>query len=161
MQENTTFKEIPLEIVPINPKARTAVKNFNAIFRADEVQIVIKGNTATIHLREVDIDKMKATIADIIKICALPPQNNILATTQEKICRIKSFGMRGRVRNFTDYNKEVKVKNRTGKEQQRNKLGYARADFSREINPVPPAYDNKIICGDSRKNLKKASGQLH
>ena len=43
---------------------------------------------------------------------------------------------------------------RAAKELQRWKLNYARKDFPQETNPLPPQYENQIICGDSLEVLK-------
>ena len=155
MDKRTPFKEIPITTKPLDTKAHAALKHFNKTFSTNQVQLSYIKNKVTIHLHEVDLDKMKVEIDRIIKICELPPRKNILHAVQEKISTLGGFSRRGGTSNFTDYNKEVKVKNRVGKEQQRNKLGYARDDFSREVNAVPAKFDNQIICGDSAKILKK------
>ena len=155
METDIAFREVPIAAPSLDARSRRAAKQFNARFAADEMQLICENGGATLRLREADIDKMKAAVADIADTCGLPRNGNILTAVQDTVCGIKSFGMRGGRRNFADYNKERKVKNRSGKEQQRNKLGYARADFSREVNAVPPRFDNKIICGDSAKVLKR------
>lgn len=76
-------------------------------------------------------------------------------TPAETASKPRSFAMRSGKKIYDGYNAERKVVNRKKKEKQR--LGYEAfsGEFTRDNNPLPTQYTNKIIIGDSAEVLKK------
>lgn len=129
-----------------------AVELFNQKFNKDEIRIVKKNDSLVICLKEVNLDSLKDICCQIDKTM----NSDLLGKVAEKIETIKSYGIKGQKRNYVDYNKERKVKNRKTKEINRNQYYYANGnDFSSVNNPIPSNFENKIICGDSSEVLKK------
>ncbi|BBM89525.1 DNA methylase [Spirochaetota bacterium] len=67
----------------------------------------------------------------------------------------KSFGLRNGQLLFEDFNIERKVKNRKAKEKKRLGYQFFAQKFNKQNNPLPIAYQNKIIADDSLKILKQ------
>ncbi len=89
-------------------------------------------------------------------ISALGFNNSLKEVAFEIVNKIGSYGLRGNKRQFVGYNAERKVSNRKAKEQDRGKHYYANDNtFSKNNNPLPSEYENKIICADSLELLKK------
>ncbi len=73
----------------------------------------------------------------------------------KKIKSIKSYGLKNGKRNFVDYNKERKVKERKNKTKKRVQYYYAiDNDFIKKNNEIPNKYENKIMQGDCLNILK-------
>ncbi|PIV57522.1 MAG: DNA methylase, partial [Bacteroidetes bacterium CG02_land_8_20_14_3_00_31_25] len=103
--------------------------------------------------KEIDIEKVKYFINSHKNVLKESDIANKLLVSIESI---KSYGLNNGKRNYVDYNKERKVGNRKQKVQNRGIYYYAQNnDFSRKNNEIPKEFENKIICGDSLKVLKK------
>lgn len=148
------FKIVPIPSAEFSPRANKAVRLFNARFSENELRIVRDNGGAKIQLREVDIEQMRRAAQEIGRECGLP-SDNILAAVEKAVSGIKSYGTRSGRRNFVDYDKERKVRNRAAKEKARDKLGYAHGEFSQTDNPPPPRFVNAIVHGDGAAVLKK------
>ena len=74
--------------------------------------------------------------------------------TDIAIQKKQSYGLHRGKRIYEGYNDERKVKNR--KEKEKKRLGYEafKKEFPKDNNPLPNAYCNKIITGDSIEVLK-------
>ncbi len=142
----TTFSDITTE-------DRQAVELFNQTFKEDEVRIVKKNNSLVICLKEINVDSLKDKCSHIDS----QTKSQLLGQVVEKIEAVKSYGIKGQKRNYVDYNKERKVKNRRQKEEKRGKYYYTRDNgFTNTfVNTVPDKYLNRIICGDSETILKE------
>lgn len=144
-----------LELTPfsdITTKDKQAVELFNQKFREDEVRIVKKNDSLVICLKEINLDSLKDMCLQIDS----EMNSDLLERVVEKIETIRSYGIKGQKRNYVDYNKERKVKNRKAKEINRNQYYYANNNsFSTINNIIPSDFENKIICGDGVDVLKK------
>ena len=131
---------------------RQAVELFNQAFNEDEVRIVKKNDSLVICLRKINVDSLRDTCSHIDS----QTKSKLLGQAVEKIEAIKSYGIKRQKRNYVDYNKERKVKNREQKEEKRGRYYYARDNGFKNIvaNTVPDKYLNRIICGDSKTILK-------
>lgn len=68
----------------------------------------------------------------------------------------RSYGIKGRKRQYVGYNQERKVKDRKAQVIKRSSYFYAlNNNFTQEINEIPKELENKILCGDSETLLKK------
>jgi len=150
----TTTKEINIPIASLSAVDKRAVTKFNRFFEKTDLFVSCNGKGVVVHAREVDMQKL-AEVAKSVGGAAKRNKNHVVHKIHRAIDGIKSYGARNGKRNFVDYNRERKVKNRAAKEVQRQKLGYANGQFSQEENAVPASKLNKIICGDSVKVLKK------
>lgn len=137
----------------VTTKDKQAVELFNRRFHEDEVRIVKQNDSLIICLKEINIDSLKDTCFQID--CEI--NSDLIRRVVKKIEAVKSYGLQGRKRNYVDYNKERKVKNRWQKEKKRGQYYYARDNsFSGTVfNTVSDKYLNKIICGDSENILKE------
>ena len=126
---------------------------FNNFFTEQEAQLKLNNNNIYLFLKEIDIEKVKYFINSHKNVLKESDIANKLLVSIESI---KSYGLNNGKRNYVDYNKERKVGNRKQKVQNRGIYYYAQNnDFSRKNNEIPKEFENKIICGDSLKVLKK------
>jgi DNA modification methylase len=128
-----------------------AIRYFNDSFNENEIRLENDGNRLIVLLREVDINRLK----DISSRLSSYTNKTIFQDLIHSIENIKSYGIKGNKRNYVDYNKERKVKDREKKEVKRSQYFYALGNtFSKEINKLPHEFVNRIIVGDSEKVLK-------
>ena len=79
-----------------------------------------------------------------------------MAQILQSVESIRGFGVNGNKRLYIGYNDERKVVGRKEKELRRGKHFYANDHgFSRIDNPLPAAFTNQIVCGDSEAVLKE------
>jgi DNA modification methylase len=143
------FKEIILKknIHSLNDEIEN-IDLFNSIFKKEDADLIIDKNNIRLKLREIDINVLKSLVKKT--------NSQLLVDILKQIEAIKSYGLNNGKRNFVDYNKERKVKNRKQKEKNRGLYFYAQDNnFSRKDNELPKKYQNKIICGDSLEILKE------
>lgn len=146
------------EIILCNDRKLTindinATKIFNQSFNENEIQLECDANRLIILLKEIDILKVKDRIKSIINYC---DSKNIFENIIVSIESIKSYGLNGNKRNYVDYNKERKVKNRVEKEEKRGQYFYAQnSNFCKTNNDLSNDLVDKIICNDSYEELKK------
>ena len=145
------FKEITLNYDSLDEKDLLTIKSLNDAFGRDEMRLERKGNQVTILIREIDIDKLKGLGNSLNGFT----NRQILQDVVAAIERIKSYGINGNKRNYVDYNKERKVKDRKNKETKRTQYYYAQDNaFSKTNNELPEKYRDKIIADDSETVLK-------
>jgi len=148
------YKEILIKknITHLNGEANI-LSVFNNFFTEQEAQLKLNNNNIYLFLKEIDIEKVKYFINSHKNVLKESDIANKLLVSIESI---KSYGLNNGKRNYADYNKERKVGNRKQKVQNRGIYYYAQNnDFSRKNNEIPKEFENKIICGDSLKVLKK------
>ena len=146
------YKQI---IIPNNSqfteKDLLAIKYFNQSFTEDELKLEYDNHTLIALLREVDFSHFKTIALSASRLSG----NGIFNNLFESIQKIKSYGIKGKKRNYFDYNKERKVKNRKEKEKRRGQYFYALDHcFSKKNNKLPNKLLNRIICDDSKNALK-------
>ena len=148
-----SHKEIVLNYEKtLNEKELRCITAFNATFPPEEVYLEGKKNTLIISLREVDIAQLQETVSRLDASL----KRNLFADVLHSVENIKSYGIRSGKRNYVDYKKERKVKNRKEKTLNRAPYFYAQDHiFSQQNNPLPQKYTNKIITGDSEAILQK------
>ncbi len=148
-QEN--FKKITLNYDSLDEKDLLTIKSLNDAFGQDEMRLESKGNQVTVLLREIDIDKLKGLGDSLNGFTNRQIVQDVVAAIEQ----IKSYGINGSKRNYVDYNKERKVKNRKNKETKRTQYYYAQNNtFSKTNNELPEKYKDKIITDDSEAVLK-------
>ena len=148
------YKEIIIEKVAGNLNGeQDLLMHFNSFFPEKEARLKMDNGKLVLMLKEINIDKLK----DYVKERSTTPvKQKLLAGILEKVESIKSYGLKSGKRNYVDYNKERKVTGRKGKEKNRGIYFYAQDHpFSKKNNDLPAEYENKIICGDSLKILKR------
>lgn len=148
------FREILLPATkPLSKKDRTLIRRFNKHFKSDELAVIANGKSIEIRLRQVDFLLMEKIVSDLTESA---DGENPLAIILEAVKNIKSYGLKGKKRVYSGYNKERKVKNRIGKEKQRGKYFYARGNsFKKSHNEAPCGFVDKIVCGDSENVLSE------
>ncbi|NOZ62865.1 MAG: site-specific DNA-methyltransferase [Calditrichaeota bacterium] len=149
------YKKIHLPLSsPLNPEEKSYLQEINRNFKPKEMKVEFSGEGITIFLREIDLNKLHQLEQDVRARYQLDEQKNWLKKIIQRIERIGSYGIHAGRRNFVDYNKERKVKNRAKKEEQRSQYFYARGhQFSGKNNDFPEEFTDRIICGDSEKVL--------
>lgn len=148
-QEN--FRETTLNYDSLDEKDLLTIESLNDAFGQDEMRLERKGNQVTVLLREIDIDKLKGLGDSLNGFTNRQIVQDVVAAIEQ----IKSYGINGSKRNYVDYNKERKVKNRKNKETRRTQYYYAQNNtFSKTNNELPEKYKDKIITDDSEAVLK-------
>ncbi len=147
-----SYKKLILDRTkPLNEQELKALSRFSEMIAQNEIKILPKETYVEILLREADYKKLKKLSEELDKF----HNTKILSEILEKIDSLKSYGLKNGKRNYIDYNKERKVKNRKNKEQKRGQYFYATGhNFSKQNTEVPEEYTNKILCGDSEELLK-------
>ncbi len=146
------YKEIVLKYDnKLDEKDLLAIRLFNQSFGGNGIKLEYDNNRVIILLREIDIDKLK----DVASRISSYTEKTIFQDLVHSIEQIKSYGIKGKKRNYVDYNKERKVKDREKKEIKRSPYYYAQGNaFTKQENKLPDEYLNKIIVGDSEDILK-------
>lgn len=128
-----------------------AIRLFNSSFSENEIKLEHDNNRVVILLREIDIQRLK----EVSFKYSCYTEKSIFQDVVSSIEKIKSYGIKGKKRNYVDYNKERKVKDRKKKEAKRSKYYYAQKNtFSKEENKFPEEYVDQIVIGDSEYVLK-------
>lgn len=151
---NKEYKEIIISYDKnLSYKDIQSINIFNDFYKENEIRLQSDFNRVVILLREIDFFDVKKRA------------NSLKGNTDNKslfddlifnIESIKSYGLSGTRRNYADYNKERKVKNRATKVKKRGKHYYAKNNnFSKENNLLPQDFINQIVCGNSLEELKK------
>lgn len=147
------YREISLNLDrPLGRSCQEAVEYINARFdNSEEIALFPNGQSITIHLREIDLRQLEMEISKIVREKTSP-----LLSVCDEIRKIGSYGIKGNKRQYVGFNKERKVKNRSGKERARGKHYYADENaFSKQNQTLPARFQDKIICDDSEQFLKK------
>jgi len=147
------YKEILLKYDNIlDKKDLLAIQLFNESFGENEIKLEHDSNRVIILLREIDINKLK----NVSTRFSSYSNKTIFQDLVYSIEQIKSYGIKGKKRNYVDYNKERKVKGRKKKETKRSQYYYAQENtFTKEGNKLPDEYVNQIIIGDSETIINK------
>lgn len=155
------MEETKYKIISINyPLSNEAIKELDWLFsRYPSKDIFYKienQSTIKIYLNLLDFTDFKNTL--ISKIHFVDDDvKHLFEKILFSIENIKSYGLKGKKKRvYIGYDQERKVKNRRLKEILRGKYYYAKHhNFSTKNNVVPKELINKIIVGDSEKELKK------
>lgn len=145
------YKEIVLKYNSrLDDKDLFTIRLFNESFGENEIKLEHDSNRVIILLKEIDINKLK----DVSTRFSSYTDKTIFQDLIHSIEQIKSYGIKGKKRNYVDYNKERKVKGRKKKEAKRSQYYYAQGNaFTKEENKFPDEYVNQIIVGDSENIL--------
>lgn len=148
------YKEIVIhQEKNLTEKDIQTIRFFNTLFPEADIQLDYDANRLIILLKEVDLNVLKDKLETVI----LQSDNKaIFQEIMPAIESIKSYGINGNKRNYVDYNKERKVKNREQKEEKRGQFYYTKNhSFKKENHEISKEWLNKIICGDSCEVLKQ------
>jgi len=147
------YKEITLSYDKLlSSRDLYTIETINKAFNKNEMKIKHNGQNITILLKRIDITKLKNYGTSQNGAINQSIINDIV----DSIEQIKSYGISGNKRNYVDYNKERKVKNRRNKEVARNQYYYTEGNgFSETNNELPKKYWDKIITGDSEAILRE------
>lgn len=144
---NYRIIEIPLNGEPA-PSEIQAIGLLNKEIKPEDMFVELKDGGAIVYLNRINLSYLKEIQSRL--------NSPVIRRIIEAIEKIGSYGVKGNKRVFVDYNKERKVKDRKQKEKDRGKHFYAiNNHFKKSENKLPPAFLNKIVCGDSEKILKK------
>lgn len=145
------FKELTLTYDRLDKTDMETIATFNAAFDQDEVQLEPSGHQVTILFRQVDIRKLR----NCQKALNGAVNPKLIQDVVSAIEGVKSYGIANGKRNYVDYNKERKVKDRAKKVSSRSPYFYAQNHTHSETNnDFPAEYTDKIIVGDSKDILK-------
>ncbi|MBW1615557.1 MAG: site-specific DNA-methyltransferase [Deltaproteobacteria bacterium] len=147
-----THKEIVLHYDKnLNDKDLLAIRLFNEEFKENEIKLETDSNRVVALLKEIDIEKLQKITPRLSSYI----EKTIFEDLNRSIEQVKSYGIKGKKRNYVDYNKERKVKDRKKKEINRNQYYYAKNNqFIKENKSFPKKFTNKIVSGDSETILK-------
>ena len=139
----------------LNEKETLILTEFNKSVNKNDLYIDFKNDQIQLFLRQADIHLLKERKKILSKKFHINELASPINPIIEKIESIGSYGIKGKKRNFVDYNKERKVSDRKKKIADRNKLFYTEDHkFSQKDNQCPHKFLNKIICADSENFLK-------
>ena len=148
------YKTITISHFPIN-KYKDELNSFFSSFSKDDVYFEISEDNLIIKLRQIDFFEFKNKVNSTIEIYN-DGFGSVLSEILKKVESIRSYSPNGNKRLYVGYNKERKVQNRKGKEQERGIYYYAQDScFSKENNDLSEEFINRIIIGDSEEVLRK------
>ena len=130
-----------------------AISALNRHFDPQDFTVARADSTVNVWLRKVDL----AVLSDATKaVVATFGDSHAVSAILPAVSRIGSYGVSGSKRQYVDYNKERKVRDRKEKERRRGKHYYA-ADhtFADQANPLPNTFRNQVVCGDAEFMLKE------
>lgn len=124
---------------------------FNDIFN-DDIHLECNSNIVTVLLNEVDIDKLREVTSKLSSMV----RSSIFADIVKEVESIKSYGIKGRKRQYVNYNNERKVVNRKEKESNRNQYFYANDHtYISHNQDFPESLLDSIESGDSEMVMRK------
>ncbi len=134
-----------------------AIAYLNSHFDPDDFFVTNNGAEVDIWLRQVNLNDLSAAVDKVAheygNNAAMP---DILTDILTAVKNVRSYGINGSKRLYVGYNSERKVVDRKRKERRRGKHYYANDhNFSSQPNPMPPEFENQILCGDSEALLKR------
>ncbi|MDR2292930.1 MAG: site-specific DNA-methyltransferase [Prevotellaceae bacterium] len=131
--------------------------NLFTSFFDEEFGFDFNDNSVEIQLGTIDYNSFKLHVNKTLANEILNDETkDVLKKIFDSISAVKSYGLKGNKRVYVDYNKEIKVKNRKEKQNNRGQFFYTNGNnFSTINNELPDEFNNKIICGDSLEMLKK------
>lgn len=146
------FRTIKIAPFPAD-KHRDALHAFFRQYPKNDIHFELISDGLVINLRQIDFPAFKNSV-DLAR--SNDELGKVLGAVVSNIEKIKSYGLKGNKRLYVGYDKERKVKNRKGKEKARGLYYYAQNhNFSKQNNPLPEKYVDKIITGDSARVLKE------
>ena len=126
----------------------------------DHISFTRTDTALEFHYHTLDFDRFREFVPQVLgkfhtQFPSAVIDDAVFTSLVSELESIKSYGIKYGKRVYVDYNKERKVRGRPKKVAQRVSYFYA-ADhpFTREENPVPPEFTNRILCGDSIEVLK-------
>ncbi len=154
MVSEERFLRIELKL-PGGPddSVRNAVAALNSRFDPEEMSVLPNPRGLEVLLREVRMEDLAKAVREVSAEhgCA-----GAMQRIHRSVAGVRSFGVRGRKRQFVGYKKERKVSGRKEKEIRRGKHFYADGDsHSRKANPFPAEMADRIVCGDSEEVLRR------
>ena len=149
--QTKAFKELTLTYDRLDKTDMETIASFNAAFEQDEVQLEPNGHQVTILFRQIDIRKLRSCRKSLNGTLNSGLVRDVVAAIEG----VKSYGIANGKRNYVDYNKERKVKDRAKKVASRSPYFYAQNHTHSEANnDFPAEHTDKIIVGDSKDVLK-------
>ena len=137
----------------LNANADTAVAALNSRFNPEDFHVLCGNNELEVWLRQVNVGELSEAVASIAGEYG---NAGAMAQILQSVENIRSYGVNGNKRLYVGYNSERKVVGRKEKELRRGKHFYANDHgFGRIDNPLPAAFTDQIVCGDSEAVLKE------
>lgn len=148
--ENYKHLSIKLDS-PLKSNEKKAINLLNSDLHQNGYIMKFDDEKIDIFLRELNFYDFKEKAQKFDKEF----HSNVLSCILNKVESVKSYGIKGNKRNYVDYNKERKVKNRKDKVKKRGQFYYANDnDFDVTNRDCPEKYLNQLILGDSEEVLK-------
>jgi DNA modification methylase len=147
------YKEITIHVGhSLKETEQQAILDLRSSFKSNGLKIEFNDQEIKVLLKEINYFEFK----DLIEKINHKYNTSVLDNILEKIDSIKNYGIKGNKRNYVDFNKERKVKDRKQKEEKREQYYYSKnAEFSSNNNLLPEKFINQIICGDSENVLSE------
>ena len=152
-----THKTIPLDVSDsISDEARELIDRFNREFDSDDLYIEIDGGSIALKLQKADVRRVRTIVAQLTSDASIDGHGIYLHAALAAVESVRSYGLLGGKRNYVDYNRERKVKDRLAKEQRRGRHYYAKdREFEKARNTAPHEYTDRVVCGDSAEVLSR------
>ncbi len=150
------YKTIPLlEAGSVTDQKLELVRQFNRRFDHDDLYITAESGVLWMNLHRADVRQVREVVDELVSGSEENGRGAPLVAALAAIESNKSYGLQGRKRNYVDYNRERKVKDRQAKELRRGRHFYANdRKFDAMVNSPPPEFVDKVVAGDSLDVLK-------
>ena len=145
------YRTIPLlEAGRVTDQKLELVRQFNRRFDRDDLYISVESGVLWMNLYRADVQQVRKVVD---QLASGQGENGTGATLMAALSAIeanKSYGLQNGKRNYVDYNRERKVKDRQAKELRRGRHFYANdRKFDTVVNYPPSEFVDQIVVGDS------------
>lgn len=137
----------------VDPDMDCAVAALNDRFHPEDFHVIRNGDALEVWLRQISMDDLSDAVASVSREYG---HGVVMGEIVEAVDGIRSYGLNGGKRLYVGYNDERKTVGRKSKEKRRGKHYYANDhEFDRVNTPLPDAFADRIVCGDSEDVLKR------
>lgn len=130
-----------------------AVAALNDRFHPEDFHVIRNGAALEVWLRQISMDDLSDAVATVSREYGC---GGVMGEIVKAVDGIRSYGLNGGKRLYVGYNDERKTVGRKSKEKRRGKHYYANDhEFDCVNAPLPDAFSDRIVCGDSEDVLKR------
>jgi len=154
--ESQYKKLIILSDISLNKTEIELLNKIEKKFSKNGFRLNIAESQITLYLQSLDFSAFKKYITELLDAEDRTINKTLFLDMINEIAKIKSYGIKGKKRQYVTYNNERKVENRQSKVERRGLYYYAQKNnFSKVNNELPKKIENLIINKDSETVLKQ------
>jgi len=147
------YKLVEVTATSVSPAVGSAISGLFDQHDPRDIYYQMDGHKIRIYVHSLDLVNFTSVAKHIKNSYNNKQITHLINDIVENIQTIGSYGIKGGKRLYVGYNSERKVKDRKLKEGTRRYT--RRASVNIVSNTLPETYENRIICGDSLKVLRK------